>query len=429
MGARLVIAGSLRLMAADAGGYRFTVIELAPTTIAHLGEAVARVDGKAHFVAGAMPGEVVRGEVIVDKGSWARVRLTSVETASPERIDPPCPHFAACGGCQWQFADYAAQLRWKSDILVGQLEHLGRIREPTVRQTVSAGDPYAYRNRMDFKVKDGKPALHRARSRDLVALERCLLLHPELAEVFAELGDLRGARSVTLRVGATTGERLVIIEGRVPDGATDWNTSVAQRSRGDLQIVSGSGAIHEIIAGHRFRISGASFFQNNTAATPLLVDLVREALEPRPGETLLDAYAGGGLFGVTALPENGRVIGVEASATSVRDLRHNLKEAGITNARVARGRVEQAVPDLDEYWQVAVVDPPRPGLGAAAVAAVTAASPRAIAYVSCDPAGLARDTTYLGEAGYELEWAAPVDLFPQTFHIETVAKFSLAQTE
>lgn len=413
--------------AANRRGYRSAVVQLSPTSVAHLGEAVARVNGKAHFVAGAMPGEVVQGEVILDKGSWARVRLTSVEVASPERIDPPCPHFAACGGCQWQFAEYAAQLRWKSDILAGQLEHLGRISEPAVRPTMRAGDPYAYRNRMDFRVSNGKPALHRARSRELVPLDRCLLLHPDLADVFANLGDLRGVRRVTLRVGANTGEKLVIIEGPIPDAAADWNSSVSQQSRDALQIVSGSGAIHEVVAGNRFRITGKSFFQNNTPAAHLLVDLVREALDPRRGETLLDAYAGGGLFGVSAAPESGRVIAVEASATSVRDLRHNLETAGIANSRVVRGNVEQAVPDLDEYWQIAVVDPPRPGLGVAAVAAVTAASPRTIAYVSCDPAGLARDATYLRDAGYQLEWAAPVDLFPQTFHIETVAKFSLSQ--
>jgi 23S rRNA (uracil1939-C5)-methyltransferase len=402
------------------------VIELSPTSVAHLGEAVARVDGKAHFVAGAMPGEVVLGEVVVDKGSWARVRLSSVEVASPDRLEPPCPHFADCGGCQWQFADYPAQLQWKSEIVAGQLEHLGRLSDPNVRATVSAGNPYAYRNRMDFKVRDGKPALHRPRSRDLVALDDCLLLHPVLAGVFADLGDLGKARRITLRAGVTTGEILVIIEGPVPDQAASWNASVAQMTRAGLTIVSGSGSIHEVVDGRRFRISGGSFFQNNTETAGLLVDLVKEALEPRPGEALLDAYSGGGLFGITSFPKNGRVIFVESNPTSIRDLRHNLKATGIRDARVARGKVEEAIFDLDEYWQIAVVDPPRPGLGIEAVAAITAASPRAIAYVSCDPAGLARDTTYLREAGYELEWAAPVDLFPQTFHIETVAKFTRA---
>ena len=397
--------------------------------MAHLGEAVARVDGKAHFVAGAMPGEVVLGEVILDKGSWARVRLSSIRVASPQRIEPPCPHFGSCGGCQWQFADYTAQVQWKSEVVAGQLQHIGRLEEPTVRKTASAGNPFAYRNRMDFRVADGKPALFRSRSRDLVALDTCLLLQPDLAELFASLGDLGSARRITLRASGSTDERLVIIEGTVPDQAETWNASVAHRTPAGLSLIKGRNSVHEEIGGHRFRISGGSFFQNNTAGARLLAELVTEALEARPGETLLDAYSGGGLFGITAIPDDGRIVAVEASPTAIRDLRHNLARAGIDNARVARGKVEDTVADLDEYWQIAVVDPPRPGLGADAVAAVTAASPRTIAYVSCDPAGLARDARYLQQAGYELEWAAPVDLFPQTFHIETVAKFVLVSPE
>ena len=400
------------------------MIELSPTSVAHLGEAVARVDGKAHFVAGAMPGEVVMGEVVLDKGSWARVRLDSVEVPSPDRVAPPCPHFTDCGGCQWQFADYPAQLRWKSEILTGQLEHLGRITNPEVRPTIAADGPYGYRNRMDFKVSGGRPALHRARSRDLVPLNECLLLHPDLASVFGDLGDLAKARALTLRIGATTGEKLAIVHGPVPPAASMWQTSVAQRTREGLRVVSGSAAIHEVIRDRQFRITGGSFFQNNTAAAPVLVDLVEEALEPRPGETLLDAYAGGGLFGALLTSNTGRLVAVEASSTAVRDLRRNLENAGVSDFRVVRGKVEDVVPELDEYWHIAVVDPPRPGMDIGGVAAIAAAAPRVIAYVSCDPAGLARDATYLRQYGYEMEWVTPVDLFPQTFHIEAVAKFS-----
>lgn len=400
------------------------MIELSPTSVAHLGEAVARVDGKAHFVAGAMPGERVRGEVIVDKGSWARVQLVDVLEAAPDRVDPPCRHFSECGGCQWQFASYPAQLRWKHEIVAGQLTHLGGIDAPEVRPTLAVGDPYAYRNRMDFRVQDGKPALNRSRSRDLVPLSECLLLHPELNEVFHNLGDLEQARRLTIRVGATTSERLAIVEGPVPETAAGWGASVAQRSREGLRVVSGSGVIHEVVAGRTLRITGGTFFQSNTAGAAALVDLVTEALSPRPGESLLDAYAGGGMFGACLAPDSGRVIAVEASPAAVRDLRHNLKAAGVGNTRLLRGNVEKVVPRLDEYWQIVVADPPRPGLGAGGVRAVTAAMPRAVAYVSCDPAGLARDTALFRESGYRLDWAAPVDLFPQTFHIETVAKFT-----
>ena len=398
------------------------MIELSPTTMAHLGEAVARVDGKAHFVAGAMPGEVVLGEVVLDKGAWARVELSSIAKPAPGRVEPPCRHFSTCGGCQWQFAGYETQLEWKTDIVAGQLRHLGRIDAPVVRPAVTAGDPYAYRNRMDFRVVAGKPALYRARSRELVPLDECLLLLPGLDRLFARLGNLGNIRRITMRMSATTGQSLLIVDGPLPDSLDDVD-GIIQRTTAGSRIVSGRGWIEEDIAGNRLRISGSSFFQSNTAAAALLVDLAKEALEPRPGETLLDAYAGGGIFGISLAPTEGRVVAVEASRTSVRDLRRNFAAAGIDNIHIAFGPVETVVPELGEYWQIAVVDPPRPGLGREGVAAITAAMPRAIAYVSCDPAGLARDTTYLHSAGYELVWAAPVDLFPQTFHIETVAKF------
>jgi 23S rRNA (uracil1939-C5)-methyltransferase len=399
------------------------VIELVPTDIAHGGEAVGRLYGKAHFVDGAMPGETVQGRVVVDKGSWARVELVSVVEPSPQRVTPPCPHFAECGGCQWQFADYAAQLEWKQSILAGQLRHLGKLDDPPVAATVAAGDPYRYRNRMDFRVQDTRPAMHRRRSRELVPLTECELLHPLLQPVFDDLGDLSGVRRIMLRAGVTSGEKLILVEGDVPSQADQWDASVAHRSRQGLRVIKGESKIHETIDGVHLRITGGSFFQNNTAGAVELVRLVMDALEPEPTDTLLDAYAGGGLFAATIGRSAGRTIAVEISPMGVSDLRRNLRAAGIDDHRVVKGAFEQVAEQLDEYWDLAVVDPTRDGLGIGGVAAVTAAMPRTIAYVACDPAALARDASYLTDAGYRLDRVTPVDLFPQTFHIEAVARF------
>jgi 23S rRNA (uracil1939-C5)-methyltransferase len=400
------------------------VIEIKPTDIAHGGEAVGRVYGKAHFVAGAMPGETVQGRVVVDKGSWARVELVDVVEPSPARVDPPCPHFTACGGCQWQFADYAAQLEWKRSIVTGQLRHLGKFEDPPVEPAVAVGEPYRYRNRMDFRVVDGRPAMHRQRSKELVPLSECHLLHPILEPVFASLGDLTGVRRLILRAGVTTGEKLAIIEGELPDQIEAWETSVAHRTRQGLRIVKGEGTVHEEIDGVRLRITGGSFFQNNTAGAATLVDLVGEALQPEPDDTLLDAYAGGGLFGATIGRNAARVLAVEISPMAVSDLDSNLSRSAVAEHRIVKGAFEEVAERLDEYWDLAVVDPTRDGLGIGGVEAVTAAMPRTIAYVACDPAALARDSRYLGERGYRLDWVVPVDLFPQTFHIEAVARFA-----
>jgi 23S rRNA (uracil1939-C5)-methyltransferase len=398
------------------------VIELELTGVAHGGEAVGRLEGKAYFVEGGLPGERVRGRVTRDTRSWARLEVQEVIVPSPQRVAPPCPLFGACGGCQWQFAAYPAQLEWKQTILAGQLAHLGRIADPPVRATVAGGDPFRYRNRADFRVAAGRPAFSRRHSHLLQPIDDCLLLHPALAALLPRLGDLGEAAALTLRVATATGDLLAVVDGPVPGRAADWGASVVQRTGRRLVPVSGTGRIVETVAGVPFRITGDAFFQNHTAGAEALVRLVAEALGPRPDEVLLDAYAGGGLFGLTVGREGAGVIAVESSSPAVADLRHNARSSAVT-VRVVEGEVEAALPHLDAHWDLAVVDPPRTGLAEEGVRAIVASHPRAIAYVSCDPASLARDARTLAGAGYRLDWAQPVDLFPQTFHIETVAAF------
>jgi len=400
--------------------YAGPMIEFTPSDMAHGGAAIGRIDGKAHFVDGAMPGELVRGDVVQDKGAWARVALQEVLQPSPLRVAPPCPHFARCGGCQWQFADYPTQLEWKQSIVASQLAHLGGLDDPPMAPAVAPGPEYGYRNRMDFSVLDGAPALTERRSHTLVPISECLLLDPVLARMYDNLTDLGEARAVTLRMSTTTGSVLAVIRGPVPDGAEAWGCGISRRDRSGVHAKIGSGDISETVAGAELRITGDAFFQSNIAGAETLVALVAAALEPQSGETLLDAYAGGGLFSVTVGRKASTVIAVEANGLGVFDLRHNLAQAGIDH-RLVKGAVEDAA--IGERWDTAVVDPPREGLRAAGVAAVTAGKPRSIAYVSCDPASLARDVRHLNDAGYQLELATPVDLFPQTFHIETVAQF------
>jgi len=190
-----------------------------------------------------------------------------------------------------------------------------------------------------------------------------------------------------------------------------------------MRILHGSGYLEEVVAGVRFRVTADAFFQNNTAGAAVLVDLVGEALSPSADDTLLDGYAGGGLFGLTVGRQVRRVVAVESDPLALTDLEHNAAAAAVEH-RIVPDPFEDA--QIGRRWDIAVVDPPRTGLEAAGVAAVTRGRPRAIAYVSCDPASLARDTRALRNAGYALEWAVPVDMFPQTFHIETVAKFTAA---
>jgi len=387
-------------------------VDVTPVGWAHGGEAVARVDGKAVFIPDVLPGERARVEIVDDRRSWARADLVEVVEMSPNRVAPPCTVFSECGGCQWQYADYPTQAAAKQEILSDQLVHLGGLSEPPVRPTVSPGPALGYRNRMTFQVRDGSPAMYRKRSRTPVRIPECLLLTPILADLYGRLGPLDGVKEITLRAGVRTGDVLVIVRGEVPDQAASWNASVVHKNR----AIHGGTFIHEQVAGVRFRVSGKAFFQVNTHGADSLVELVREALAPQPDEVLLDGYAGVGLFSATA--GTSRVVAVESDGRAIDDLKLNLAHV---DATTVQGRFEDGV---DARWDIAVVDPPRTGLGVHGTLVVASSSPRAIAYVSCDPASLARDIRYLDRLGYDCRWVTPVDMFPQTFHIESVAAFA-----
>ncbi len=388
--------------------------------MAHGGEAVGRLDGKACFVYGAMPGETVAIRVTDDRGSWARATLDRVLVASGDRIEPPCRHFDECGGCDWQFARYENQLEWKRGVVAGQLRHLGRIDAPPVRETAAPGPPFAYRNRMDFFVAGGRPALRARRSHEAVPIAHCLVGAPAIDEMFRNLPDLGRAQRVILRCGVNTGDRLMIVHGTAPPGMDDLDVRIATTDGRRLRALRGEPFLTEQVAGVTFRITGTAFFQVNTAGAEGLVRFVAEALGERRTGSILDAYAGGGLFSLTA-GAAGRVTAVESSGLAVSDLEANVAAAGAA-VEIRRGRVETTIGNLGPFDAV-IVDPPRRGLARDGVDAIVATDAPIIAYVSCDPASLGRDAALLTSAGYTLDWAQPVDLFPQTHHVETVARF------
>lgn len=398
------------------------MVELHPTAMAHGGEAVARRDGKAHFVGGVMPGEVVEARIVEDKGSWARANLVRVIEPAPDRRDAPCPHASTCGGCQWQFAPRSTQLDWKRDIVASQLSHLGKIADPPVAPTEAPGPELGYRNRMDFHVVDGRPGLMRARTNTVEPIDACLLLHPMLADLYGRLGELTGVDRITLRCGTLTGDVLVIVEGRLPDHAHTWGVPVVVRERGTITKAIGDPSLTEIVDDVRFSIPFDGFFQNNTDGAQRLVEIVRDAAELREDETLLDGYCGVGLFGATVGRDAGLVLGIDSVGPAVEHARRNVSAGDVEHHYIV-GSFTKDIERLDAYWDVAVVDPPRKGLGARGIEAVTSSMPRRIVYVACDPASLARDSRSLADVGYRLTTAIPVDMFPQTFHVEVVAAF------
>jgi 23S rRNA (uracil1939-C5)-methyltransferase len=413
------------------------MIELTLDGIAHGGEALGRYEGKVIFVPYAIPGERVRVEIVEEKERWARSRLVEVLTPSPDRVEPPCPYFGQdqCGGCQWQHIAYERQAELKGEIVADQLRRLGRQENPVVADTMVLGDEegyldYGYRNHTEFAItREGQLAYRRAFSHDLIPIEHCLLLDDRLDELHGSLDvTWPELQAVELRAGINTGEALVLFEAagdEEPELELALPASVVMRTRDGARPLIGQPWLTEEVAGRRYRVSAESFFQVNTVGAEALVDLVTRYADVQATDVVLDAYCGVGLFTLALAESAAEVIGIESSPSACEDLAYNAGE--LTNITLHEGPVEEVLPALIEQAQridVVVMDPPRAGAGPAVIKGLAALGPRCIVYVSCDPATLARDSVTLTEAGYRLIEAQPVDMFPQTYHVETVVLMS-----
>jgi 23S rRNA (uracil1939-C5)-methyltransferase len=404
--------------------------ELELTTITHGGAALGRHEGRAIFVPYALPGETARVEITEDRERYAFARLVEVLEPSPDRVAPPCPHFGidGCGGCQWQHADYPAQLRFKAEIVADQLARIGKIAEPPVRPTIPDPEGWAYRNHAQFRsASGGGLGFQAASSNRTVAIDECPILHPLLADLYATLDlELENLLRLSLRAGTATGDLMLVFETNddlPPALESDLPVScVLLLSDGQHANLIGSNHITEVVAGRAYRVSAPSFFQVNTPQAAQLVRLATGYLDLQGDETVLDAYCGVGLFTAHLAERAGLVVGIELVPAAVDDLLENTAE--FDNVDVIEGPVEAVLPDLDFSIDAVVVDPPRAGLDRFALDALIAGAPARLVYVSCDPATLARDVKRLAAAGYRLVEVQPVDMFPQTYHVESVALFT-----
>jgi 23S rRNA (uracil1939-C5)-methyltransferase len=406
-----------------------TPITLQLTDMAHGGDALGRHEGKVIFVPYAIPGEEALVETVQDKGSYARAQLVEILSPSPHRVEPPCPHFGPgkCGGCQWQHIAYQAQLEFKSAVVGDQLARIGHLPDVPVKPTLPSTSPWHYRNHVQFSASDdGRLGFVATDGRRVETVEVCYLLHSLLEELFAALDlELPDLARLSLRAGVNTGDQMMIFETHddlPPALESDLPIScVLLLSDGTPVNLIGSNYIAEVVAGRTFRVSATSFFQVNTTAAEELIRVVGEYLAPAGDETLLDAYCGVGAFGLSLADQVGQVIGVEEDASAVADACLNAAE--LANVELIEGSVEAFLPQLDRPIDLAVLDPPRQGCKPEALTALIELAPRRIIYVSCDPATLARDARRLTDGGYQLVEVQPVDMFPQTYHIESVALF------
>ncbi len=395
--------------------------------MAHGGEAVGRLeDGRAIFVAGGIPGEKVEVRLVREKKRWARGELVSVIEASEDRVTPPCPFVGDCGGCQWQHIALPRQRTLKREIIAGQLGHLAGLADAQVEETVGVGDEdgFGYRNHVHLSVDEaGQTGYYRSGSREPVPVDSCLLLHPLLREWQEKLPPLPGAHRVELRAGTRTFQRLAMFRGYIEESAGEESYQ-----RGIPLGRAGEGELTEMVGVERYRISSKSFFQVNTDGAEKLVELALEMLDVDDSTTVMDAFAGVGLFSIPLGRVASKVWAVERHPAALRDLRHHAEKMK-EKIHIVGTEMQDAFTQLPGKVGRVLADPPREGLTESVVEGILGLQPEKIVLVACDPASLARDAKGIIEGGYQLERVVPVDLFPHTYHIEAVALFGRGSGE
>lgn len=388
------------------------------------GDGLARAeDGRVVFVDGALPGETVEVEVTEERSDYLRAGVTSIVSASAARVEPPCPHVArGCGGCGWQHVAPDQQTEFKAQIVAEALERMGKVKSPDVK--IGPILPFgAFRTTIRVGVVDGKLGFRKAQSNDIVPVDSCDVAHPLLQDLLTTV-DPGEAQELTLRVGAATGERLILAapsaEGVVaPDDVLVTGADEIQQAHEEGRLLDTDAvvaAIHDVVAGRTWRISADSFFQARPDGAEALVEAVGEATGPLKGRTVIDAYGGVGLFAGTVAAQS-RVTLLESSRSAVADAKVNLSDVDV---RVIRRDVARWVP---RQADIVIADPPRKGLGAQAGKRLIDTACRRLVLVSCDVGSLGRDTRWLKARGFVFQGATVIDMFTHTPHIEVVSIF------
>jgi len=395
--------------------------------MAHGGAALGRYGGRTIFVPYTLPGEHITARVVQDKKRFAYAEAIKIDKPSPDRVEPPCPHFGPgqCGGCQWQHIDYEKQLAHKRAVVGDQLVRIGKFKKPVVHPTIPSPTPWEYRAYMTYTLtSDGVPGLYSTDNNTIIPIETCHILDPALAETYNQLdvSSLKVTR-IKFQVGTDPEDRMLILEtsdNLAPELEVDLPVSVnLLLSDNEPVNLIGSPHVTYRIGERDFRVTAGGFFQANPPMAEVLVGQVLDRLGLEGNETVLDLYSGVGLFTAFIAEQAGLVISVESYPPAVTDAEENLND--LTNVDIIEGSVDVVLEELDGPIEAAVVDPPRTGLQGSAIKEIGRLAIPHLIYVSCDPATLARDARELTRYGYRLLDVQPVDMFPQTFHIESVA--------
>ncbi|HEY0757545.1 MAG TPA: class I SAM-dependent RNA methyltransferase [Ktedonobacteraceae bacterium] len=353
-----------------------------------------------------------------------RVKVLEIHQPAPQRVEARCPVFGTCGGCQLQHLQYEAQLEWKRAVVDGLLREIGHFEQPPLLATVPCDYPWEYRNHMRFSVnREGQPGLTARSTRHVLPLSHCPIAHPAINVALSIFSQQTNPRpQVLVRCAISTNQMLI-----QPSQSAEVVQLLAEKG---IEVCEET--MDEQLGGESFRIRPSSFFQTNTAQAEKMAQMVLDGLFPamqagsEPGGTarpliVLDAYCGVGTFALMFARRAGRVIAIEESASAIKDARWNLR--AVENVEIMQGKVEDLLPTLAEHLDGLVIDPPRAGCQRPVLAALARNPVKRLVYVSCDPSTLARDLDMLCHeyAAYRLCSVQPLDMFPQTAHIESVA--------
>jgi 23S rRNA (uracil1939-C5)-methyltransferase len=405
--------------------------------------AVGRVDGKVVFVEGAAPGDLVRAEVTGDKGRYLEASVSEVLEPGASRVEPPCPLVGRCGGCPWQHVDYQAQLEAKRDAVVDALERIAGLENPPVDPAEPSPRQFEYRNRLKLRFSKGRLGFYSARTHDVVPIPDCMIAEPRVreaipsVETFVATLETRAVR-VEIAARGELGGVVVAInsEGRLRKADVHrCKDFLAQRKNPVKGLVMWGRGWDRAWGDTRRRYAatkdvawetqGAAFGQINTEANRRLVQKVLGTADPRAKDTVLDLYAGAGNYALALARLVRRVVAIESDTDAVEAGRRSAEHLGLENLEFVGTRVEKYLTRDDRLApDVIIANPPRSGLGNA-TDAISDLKAKRVVYVSCNPTTLARDVRVFLSKGYEVEKVSPIDLFPNTFHVESVCRLVL----
>jgi 23S rRNA (uracil1939-C5)-methyltransferase len=448
------------------------IVELTIADLAYGGTSVAKVNGFVVLVYGGIPGDVVKAEITKKKSNYAEAKVLQIVKESELRTKPVCLHFGFCGGCTWQNLKYEEQLKFKARQVKQSLKHIGNFDDPPVQDALGSEDEFYYRNKMEYAFSPHPEkklilGLHPRKRFDMVFdLKKCFLQSEtankivDSAREFARDKNLSAynrkdqsglLRYLMIREGKNTDMtmvNLVTYQGDFPTAkefskslfsnfpsvksiVRNINPKLAQIARGETEeVLGGERVITERLGEFTFEISSNSFFQTNSRQAEKLYGVILDMAELQGDEEVLDLYCGNGTISIFLSSRAKKVIGVETVEEAVQNAKRNADLNEVNNCEFIRGETKKVLKDFELENRVphlVVIDPPRAGLHPRGIKSLLSLQPPKIVYVSCNPTTLARDLKIFCEQDYKLKNVQPVDMFPHTYHIESVVKLTRTQ--